>query len=247
MFCPNCGKEIQDGDKFCACCGAPVQNEQKKNDEHYHTFWELLSSVAKEVHNENKSFFTGQNYPHQETVCTFCGSDNTQMVVQNNTEINSKEYNLANGCCGMCLLGPFGLLCGMFGTGSKVKISNEVWWLCLKCGKRHLSQSSALEKTELLMKGLLGNSVIAGLIVAFIGGCIWQEGHGFMAFLVEFLLAVLIPLVLTSINYRVLSDALGYAIIDLLPGEKRKTYFHMILGAMVIIFLIAMIISANIV
>ena len=27
MFCPNCGKQIQDGMKFCTNCGAKVELE----------------------------------------------------------------------------------------------------------------------------------------------------------------------------------------------------------------------------
>ena len=28
MICPNCGKEIKDGEKFCSHCGAPANNQQ---------------------------------------------------------------------------------------------------------------------------------------------------------------------------------------------------------------------------
>ena len=27
MFCSNCGKQLQDGDKVCGFCGVPVQSE----------------------------------------------------------------------------------------------------------------------------------------------------------------------------------------------------------------------------
>ncbi|MBR5144362.1 MAG: zinc-ribbon domain-containing protein, partial [Clostridia bacterium] len=29
MFCKNCGKEIADGARFCASCGATVDSESK--------------------------------------------------------------------------------------------------------------------------------------------------------------------------------------------------------------------------
>ncbi|SHI77702.1 zinc-ribbon domain-containing protein [Butyrivibrio fibrisolvens DSM 3071] len=32
MFCPNCGKELPDGSKFCGFCGADISKEQKGND-----------------------------------------------------------------------------------------------------------------------------------------------------------------------------------------------------------------------
>ena len=32
MFCPNCGKELPDGSKFCGFCGADIGKEQKGND-----------------------------------------------------------------------------------------------------------------------------------------------------------------------------------------------------------------------
>ena len=31
MFCKNCGKEIADGTRFCASCGASVESEPKTN------------------------------------------------------------------------------------------------------------------------------------------------------------------------------------------------------------------------
>ena len=31
MFCPNCGKELPDGSKFCGFCGADIAAEQKGN------------------------------------------------------------------------------------------------------------------------------------------------------------------------------------------------------------------------
>lgn len=55
---------------------------------------------------------------------------------------------MSNGCCGMCLMGPFGLLCGLCGTGTKVDINNEVMWICKSCGKEHLSQKDALQKAQ---------------------------------------------------------------------------------------------------
>ena len=27
MFCSNCGKQLEDGDKVCGFCGVPVQSE----------------------------------------------------------------------------------------------------------------------------------------------------------------------------------------------------------------------------
>ena len=32
MFCPNCGKELPDGSKFCGFCGADISKEQTGND-----------------------------------------------------------------------------------------------------------------------------------------------------------------------------------------------------------------------
>ena len=51
----------------------------------------------------------------------YCNSEDTFPIVKNETEIKTKGYSMGRGCCGMCLLGPFGLLCGALFTGSKVR------------------------------------------------------------------------------------------------------------------------------
>ena len=49
----------------------------------------------------------------------------------------------------MLLLGPFGLLCGLCGKGSKVESKSELWWVCKKCGKAHIALADALKSGKL--------------------------------------------------------------------------------------------------
>lgn len=267
MICNKCGRNNSEEAKFCQYCGAPLtenMQEQENNQESKEqpekketidkeeregkwtsSFGELLFEIIDGMKTENNRFFTEPPYPHKENACSFCGSNNTKLITQNTTDIKSKGYNWTRGCCGTCLLGPFGILCGMLGGGSEVKITNETWWLCSDCGKKHISQSSALEKADILMRGVLGNSVIAGIVLAFVYAGIYEGINGFFAFVATVALSVVIPLVLTSMNYNTLFNDLGYSIIDILSIKKRKEYGYILVGAMVIIFFIAWVIGVN--
>ncbi len=265
MICSKCGRNNTEGAKFCQHCGAqltetvkeeelnkedPSENkqsiDQEERDEQWSSsFIELLWNIIDGLGKENNRFFTEPPHAHKEKECSFCGSSNTQLITQNTTDIKSNGYNWVSGCCGTCLLGPFGILCGMLGGGSKVKITNETWWLCIDCGKKHISQSSALEKADMLMRGILGNSVVAGIVLAFVYAGIYEGIGEFFAFVATIILSMVVPVVLTSINYDILFKDLGYSIIDILPIKKRKEYSYILFGAMVITFLIAWIIGVN--
>lgn len=65
----------------------------------------------------------------------------------------------------MLLLGPFGLLCGLCGKGSKVESKSELWWVCKKCGKAHIALADALKKWEIATDGIYGSAVAAALVL----------------------------------------------------------------------------------
>ena len=60
--------------------------------------------------------------------CPFCGSKNIQAVAVG----KSQGFDTGKGCCGAILLGPFGWLCGLSGSG---KGKTEAKRMCMKCGK----------------------------------------------------------------------------------------------------------------
>lgn len=262
MICDKCGKDNAEGAKFCQNCGkllheemqkedrkeseetsgnSDSRNEERQGEKWSSSFWEVLLEIV-----EGKGgFYTEPPLMRNEKECSFCGSDNTQLVMQNTTDVKTGGYNWASGCCGMCLLGPFGILCGMLGRGSKIKVTNETWWLCNDCGNKCISKSSALEKADFLMRGILGNSCIAGIVMGIVYGLIYESFNGLLATILTVILSAIIPMVLTSINYNVLFKDLGHSVIDILPIEKRKTYTYILVGAMIIIFLIAIAIGVN--
>ena len=55
MFCPNCGKEINDNSNFCLYCGHKFADENAENEEIYsHSYYK--DSYKKNVQHENKEF-----------------------------------------------------------------------------------------------------------------------------------------------------------------------------------------------
>ena len=153
-YCRNCGKELNSDIQYCPNCGASVSEEQSgKNENSYQesnadgSLWESLVEFFKaliEYMKEaglhiidaiDKIIQMPPNIP-KDSICPYCNSEDTFPIVKNETEIKTKGYSMGRGCCGMCLLGPFGLLCGALFTGSKVKSRSITWWGCKNCGRQ---------------------------------------------------------------------------------------------------------------
>jgi rRNA maturation protein Nop10 len=60
--------------------------------------------------------------------CPRCGSKNIQAVAVGKMQ----GFDTGKGCCGAILLGPFGWLCGLSGSG---KGKTEAKRMCMKCGE----------------------------------------------------------------------------------------------------------------
>lgn len=127
MKCQHCGAENPDTARFCRECGKTIEQEQPDT--------KASNSVPTAI--------------HRDTVCPHCGGENCQPMMRNVTKIKNSGYSWTSGCCGMLLMGPFGLLCGLCSTGSKVDTKNETVWVCQTCGKEHLSQKSALDRAQI--------------------------------------------------------------------------------------------------
>lgn len=234
MFCKHCGAENPAGAKFCWGCGVSLQEADEKSRSWETNFIELLKFFYNEKGRGKRILFEEQPRFPKDSVCSYCGSeDHTQIIQKNTTDVKTKGYSMGNGCCGLCLLGPFGLLCGMIGTGTKVKVSSETWWHCKNCGNQYISQASVLEKADAFINGLVGNAFVAGVIYSLF--YYWGFENRFAAFLIMIALSVLFPLGMMMMNYDFLNKELGYSIIDILPTEKRKKYWKHFFEAMVII------------
>ncbi len=73
--------------------------------------------------------------------CPKCGSTDCQVFVTNNVKIHSSTKGFGSGkaCCGLMMLGPVGVLCGMCGAGKSKTWSEEEqkeYWICQNCGSK---------------------------------------------------------------------------------------------------------------
>ena len=159
-ICKNCGASNTADAKFCHQCGQELSSEaedpEQKSDDDLGkdalVFGAgLLDESAAKTHND--------------TVCPFCGEPDCHPLQKNETTVTNKSYGWGSGCYGMLLLGPFGLLCGLCGKGSKVESKSELWWVCKKCGKAHIALADALKKWEIATDGIYGSAVAAALVL----------------------------------------------------------------------------------
>ena len=63
--------------------------------------------------------------------CSRCGGD-CQIITETNSE--GQDFSASKGCCGVILLGPIGILCGLCGEGRK--INSTSFWICNQCGNK---------------------------------------------------------------------------------------------------------------
>ena len=203
MKCGYCGTSNPDTAKFCRKCGKPFVPDFPKSE----NIPQQSNPVPITVHTD--------------TVCPFCGSENCQPMMRNVTKVKSSGYSASSGCCGLCLLGPFGLLCGLCGTGTKVNIKSETVWICQKCGKQHLSQKDALEQAQLFVaNGIMGVLLIALLL----SGWFHAGSIGWLFPLVWTLSPVVVWIGIDA----ELSDELGYPLKEALPPDLSITGYLVI-------------------
>ncbi len=201
MVCKHCGVANPDGAKFCHKCGSslmdtkepPKTEEPPKVEEAPSQQGDLAPATA-----------------HTDPVCPFCGSENCQPMMRNITKIKNSGYSATSGCCGLCLLGPFGLLCGLCGTGSKIDIKNETVWTCQKCGKQHLSQTDTLEKAKV--------SALSGMMTVLLVALLLSAGFhsGSVHWILPLAWAVS-PIVGWALVEIKLDEELGYSFEEILP------------------------------
>lgn len=75
--------------------------------------------------------------------CPKCGSNNTQYVAVHHV---GKSGSFLDACCGVILLGPIGILCGLCGASPGY---TDDYWICNDCGKKFQAfQSKQAEKEK---------------------------------------------------------------------------------------------------
>ena len=60
MYCPNCGKEIIDGSKFCSLCGKKIETAGNENFKKQRNVEEVVikAVTAEDIENETKSDYS---------------------------------------------------------------------------------------------------------------------------------------------------------------------------------------------
>lgn len=75
--------------------------------------------------------------------CPKCGGENCQYITS--TETNSTGFGFLDACCGVILLGPVGILCGL--CGREVKSTTKEYWICNSCGSKfNTDKESSLDE-----------------------------------------------------------------------------------------------------
>ena len=75
--------------------------------------------------------------------CPNCGEDNCHFMTSSKT--STKGFSMGDACCGMLILGPMGILCGLCGIESETK--TKEFWVCDSCGSQ-FSQSEVRKFME---------------------------------------------------------------------------------------------------
>ncbi|MBE6707268.1 MAG: zinc-ribbon domain-containing protein [Ruminococcaceae bacterium] len=75
MYCPNCGKQMKDGQKFCMECGAPIENSDSSVLDAAKT---IVDSANSQTLNLN---IVHRKEPSRETVPLPMGKANTSLIL----------------------------------------------------------------------------------------------------------------------------------------------------------------------
>lgn len=208
-ICKNCGASNTADAKFCHQCGQELSSkaedpEQKSDDDLGKDALAFGAGLLDESAAKTRN----------DTVCPFCGEPACHPLQKNETTVTNKSYGWGSGCCGMLLLGPFGLLCGLCGKGSKVESKSELWWVCKKCGKAHIALVDALKKWEIATDGIYG-SAVAAAIVLIVAKYLFSFG------ILAYIMAAVPALGLATVHSEI-SKELGEPLINFLTPEQKK-------------------------
>lgn len=157
MYCPNCGKELPEGSNFCPNCGNSINSPTAQP--------QTISSSDQDIPSPEQ-----QNtplVPDEKVICPKCGA--TGCTPQYKQNISGGGYGCLQGGLGALILGPFGLLCGL--CGRSVKTTNNVVWLCPKCGHEFRPAPHVYER------GIWGLSII-GSVIAVLELCVGFYANG---------------------------------------------------------------------
>lgn len=209
MFCRFCGAENDDSYQHCKKCGKPLGFPEKQKEE----------TKAMMVVEEPRQT-TADISEYDRIVCPACGAGVEKCHPISKTEGKMKHgFSFWDGCCGMILLGPAGILCGLCGNSS-TNVHTATWWICTQCGKEFISKQSALENAERAMKSAAIYTIILSLLLPFM----WLDGGFIWAMIID----VLIILGIWASIVMSLEEAAGKEAEKLLsPAENEALYLKL--------------------
>ena len=199
MFCPHCGKEIQENANFCVHCGNSCSTP------------ETLSNKKPNAEVQGQS---DMGIP-----CPFCLSNNTEPFVHTTTQVSAGGYSCLGGACGGILLGPVGLLLGLCGKSSSVQTSSQTRWICKNCGAEFRSkQDERREKrTELSAAYVTAAAAYICAILSFL--FLFFESVGIGAVLASF---SMMSIVFCLVFWLAARKKSCYPVEDIFPPEELK-------------------------
>lgn len=200
MFCKYCGTKNIEEAIFCKECGKQLASNK------------LFQENVIIEHLHPNETMTQLNH---EISCPYCHATGSACYPVDKTKVSGSRYGFWNGCCGLVLLGPVGLLCGL--CGNHIKLSNETWWICKKCGKEFISKQSALERANISMK----TSALYSFILAMSIGYSFRETGTFW---IDMILILIIIGLWASIPMAIQEDS-GIPMDRLLTNEELREFW----------------------
>lgn len=194
MYCRFCGTKNSDEHPYCKTCGKPL----------------ALPATQEPIPVHDSSIQPPTQPPPipspSAISCPYCHADaqDCHPISKTNVETSS-GYSLWNGCCGMLLLGPAGLLCGLCGQ-NKTSVKSATWWVCKQCGREFMTIPSAVQLAETSMGSAAAYSFVVGGAMGFFS----NTDCSFWIFAILALIAVgiwcTIPMTMTEQTGHTLED-----------------------------------------
>jgi len=159
MYCIKCGKELPEGAQFCPHCGnsvsppiepPPLQTASGPNQDIPSTEQQTTLTAPPKV-TPTAPQQTVPPVPNEEIKCPKCGA--VGCVPQYKQNVSGGGYGCCQGVLGSLILGPLGLLCGA--CGRSVKTTNNLVWICPKCGHEFKKPLTKEEQAKMFKGALL--------------------------------------------------------------------------------------------
>lgn len=132
LVCPKCGSSNPGMAKFCFCCGQSLSDAASISFEANHDANTHNNAASSGEAIDNSASDVSPSAEANTLTCPQCGSTRCTPIVETTTR--GRDFSASQGCCGLVLLGPIGILCGACGQGKQV--SSTTYWMCSNCGNK---------------------------------------------------------------------------------------------------------------